>query len=308
MSKKKKPNRGPNLSPLTLLRPRLDGLLRNPGWATRDATAVYADLTAVTKDIAATQYLPVVIKAFNDADEPVRQQLDALLPEWLQQVDSVGAASTLVEQNALQEPERAVAVKWLAQLGVEATAVTVTADGTFYKAFYGADDLGSQAFVVMLWYANRQQTRVQGLNFLIDFNPPWEGALKDVWLFPKRSPQDAIEQFVDRWRHDEVNIDIQELTATAAKERIIAMLECNRAQDIRLPKDFAMIREPFINHVLSLTDGPDTPPFTLADVDELLHTGQVAESIMKFEQTVGRRVRMVDGKELLVMGDPFDDE
>jgi hypothetical protein len=69
-------------------------------------------------------------------------------------------------------------------------------------------------------------------------------------------------------------------------------------------------REHLIRQVLSLPDGPNTPSFTTKDIDFLCRNGQRPEDIMRYERTVGRRVRMSDGKELLVMGNPpdFDDD
>lgn len=68
------------------------------------------------------------------------------------------------------------------------------------------------------------------------------------------------------------------------------------------------IRDLFAMHLLALPDAPDTPAFTLDDFDQLAQVGQSAEAITHMEQTVGRRVRLEDGQEILVMGDPFADK
>ena len=60
--------------------------------------------------------------------------------------------------------------------------------------------------------------------------------------------------------------------------------------------------------MLSLPDEPDTPAFTVDDFNFLARNGKLPEKIIQFEQTVGRRVRMEDGKEILVMGGPDWDE
>jgi len=308
MAKKKKQNRGPNLSPLSLLRPRLDGLLNNPSWVAHDAAAIYADLTAVVKGTAPSAYLPILLKTVNDADQPIQQRLTALLPTWLQQMATVDELVDLVEQGNLQPQEISSATKLLHACGVEVSATAAGDDHAFYSAYYGADDLGSQGFLIILWYANRQQNRVRGLSFLLDFNPPWDGAVKDVMTLPQRSPREMVAQFVDRWRNNEVSVAIDKLDAVAAKQRMFAALACNRTQQIRLPRDLIAIREIFANHVLALPDDPATPSFTLADFDELAQVGQPAESLVHTEQTLGRRVRLEDGKELLIVGNPFDDE
>lgn len=307
MAKKKKPQRAPNLSPLSLLRPRLDGLLNNPGWATGDAAAIQADLSAVVKGIEATAYLPVLLKTVNDADPAAQQKLTPLLPAWLEQMGTVDALSALVEQGNLQPQEQALAGTLLQAVGVEVSPVSAAAGHAFHSAYYGADELGSQAFLILLWATNRQQSRVRGLNFLIDFNPPWDGAVKDVAMLPQRSPREMVAQFIDGWRHQEVEMDIEQLDGAGAKQRLIEALTCNRTQAIRLARDVVAARDLVAKHILALPDLPDAPPFTLDDFDELARTGQSTESLRHTEQTMGRRVRMEDGKELLVMGDPFDE-
>lgn len=308
MAKKKKPNRGPNLSPLSFLRPRLDGLLNNPGWAERDVAAIYADLTAVVKGIEEAAYLPILLKTVNDAEQAVQQRLLELLPGWLQQMDGVDALVALVEQGNLQPQGNLRAIAVLEACGVTVSAAPVGKDHAFHSAYFGADDMGSQGFLIILWYANQQQNRVRGLNFLLDFNPPWDGAVKDVMTLPQRSPRDMVEQFVDRWRNQDARINIDKLDAVAAKQRLIEALACNQTQKIRLPRDLIAIRDLFAQHVLALPDDPDLPTFTLADFDELAQRGQSAEALSHTEQTVGRRVRMADGQEILVLGSPFDDE
>lgn len=308
MAKKKKPNRGPNLSPLSVLRPRLDGLLNNSGWAQREAAAIYADLTAVVKGIEAAASMPILLKTVNDAEQAVQQRLTELLPGWLPQMGVVEELVALVEQGNLQPQESLRAIAVLQACGVTVSVVPAGKDHAFHSAYFGADDMGSQGFLIILWYANQQQTRVRGLNFLLDFNPPWDGAVKDVMTLPQRSPRDMVEQFVDRWRNQDARIDIDKLDAVAAKQRLIEALACNQTQKIRLPRDLIAIRDLFAQHVLSLPDDPERLSFTLEDFDELAQTGQSAEALTHTEQTVGRRVRMADGQEILVIGSPFDAE
>lgn len=57
MAKKQPQKRTSNLSPLSLLRPCLEGLLQNPGWAAGVRASIYADLAAVVKRTTAVAYL-----------------------------------------------------------------------------------------------------------------------------------------------------------------------------------------------------------------------------------------------------------
>ena len=99
------------------------------------------------------------------------------------------------------------------------------------------------------------------------------------------------------------------ISAERAKTVILTALNYNRAAKLRLPQDLIAAREAFIRYVLSLPDAPDTPAFTVDDFDFLAHNGKLPEEIRHFEQTVGRRVRLEDGEEALVMGNPdWEDE
>jgi hypothetical protein len=103
-------------------------------------------------------------------------------------------------------------------------------------------------------------------------------------------------------------MELEPVSAERAKTVIMTALNCSRAAKLRLPRDLIAARDEFIRYVLSLPDGPDTPAFVADDFDFLARTGKRPEEVMHFEQTVGRRVRMEDGKELLVMGGPDWDE
>lgn len=141
---------------------------------------------------------------------------------------------------------------------------------------------------------------MRGFGFLIDYNPPWDGSIKDIIACPQRSPEAAIRDFVECWA--EQGRPLAPISAVEAKQKILESLECNRKADIRLPRDLITSREPFPHYVLTLPDGPETPPFTIADFDALAQAGQRPEEIMHFEQRVGRRVRLADGKEVMIMG------
>ncbi len=59
--------------------------------------------------------------------------------------------------------------------------------------------------------------------------------------------------------------------------------------------------------MLTTPDGPDTPSFGAQDFDELARRGQPAEELSSVEQQTGRRVRLEDGAEVLVLGNPLDE-
>ncbi len=51
------------------------------------------------------------------------------------------------------------------------------------------------------------------------------------------------------------------------------------SEGIRLPRDLIAARALFLEHVLTLPDGPYTPSFSLQDLDELARTGRAAEGL-----------------------------
>jgi len=303
--KSRKKARRPNLSPLSLLRPRLDGLWGSPDWSAKEDAARQTDLTAVTKGVKPLDFLPVMLKAYTAAPLAARESLDQTIPAWLEANGYEDDLQTILERHLLDPEETRTAVAWLQATGIDASSLAKETN-TFYRAFIGGDDRGSQGVYIFFWYANRRRNRVKGINLLIDYNPPWDGAVKDVVLFPQRSPEDAIREFVDIWPSQ--GIELEELNPVKAKETVIELFMANREAGVRLHRDLAALRSEFARHIFSLPDGPDTPPFTLADFDELAREGKRPEEIMHFEQTVGRRVRLPDGKELVVMRGAEDDD
>lgn len=104
-------------------------------------------------------------------------------------------------------------------------------------------------------------------------------------------------------------MELETIGPERAKTVILTALTCNREAEIRLPRDMIRARNLFERQVLSLPDGPDTPAFTMEDFDFLARHGQRPEEIRRFEQTVGRRVRLGDGEEILVIDmRDWDDE
>jgi hypothetical protein len=306
--RKKKGQRRPNLSPMTMLRPRLDGLWGNPDWVDQEESAQQADLTALTKGIKPLDFLPTFAKAYATAPAPAQESLDLTLPSWLQTQGIVDDLQTVIDRHALPPEDIQTAIGWLQATGVDTSAMEVESS-TFYRAFIGNDDMGSQGTFGFFWYPSYRHDRVKGISILIDYNPPWEGAAKDVAYLAQAAPERATQNYLDRWQDHE--LEIKSLSASEAKKLMIDLLLTNRRRDIRLHRDIAALREEFVHHVFTLPDGPETPPFTIEDFDELTQQGKSAESIMMYEQTVGRRVRMEDGTEIMMLGmddDFFEDE
>ncbi len=301
---RKKGPSAPAIPPASALRPRLDALWSNATLPQHDRDALSADLDAITQGITPALFLPIMLRAYSAAPPETQARLDEVLPAWLHDRGYDAELEALMTHRSLDSAHEELAVQWLAAAGRDpSTLVALTQWDPFYRADFCGDD--SQAALILLWYVNRQQTRVQGYNVLIDYNPPWDGAVKDIVVYPQRAPLTAVAEFVDRWRARMPLATIQ-IDAVEAKEKILQALACNRAANIRLPEDLIASRELFVRYVLALPADPLTPSFTVEDFDFLAQHGERPEAIMQFERSVGRRVRRPDGTEVFIMGGDLD--
>ncbi len=303
MSKTHKKGRTPNIPPAAVLRIRLDGLWQNPALPHQEHGQLEADIDAVTRSIKADALVPVMLRAYQDAPAEVHARLDQVIPGWLQARGHLPTLEKLTVNQALDNSLQPTALAWLAAAGRDVREQLAAQPDPFYGA-YDLDN-GYQAAVILIWYSDPKRTRARGMNFLIDHHPPWDGAIKDIIYFPQRPPKDLVKRYVEIW--EERGQPLTPISAVEAKQKILHALDCNGKSDIRLPRDLIAVREEFIRRVLSLPNGPDTPPITAEDFEFLCQHGQQSEEIVHLEQTMGRRTRLDDGTEVLVMGDLDDD-
>lgn len=286
MSKAHK-SKTPNIPPTTMMHLRLDALWKNATFLAQTPEQVHADLAAVTRGQKPEPVVQAVLSAYAGSPEVVRTRLDTLLPAWLQ---AHGYLATLHAQP-ISSPQ----TRWLAAVGQ--TTPARPSHAALFVAAFGVDD-GSQASLIITWHPKPTVAQVRAMSFLIDYNPPWEGALKDIIRFPQNTLAHFRELY-QRMNH-RISTSIQEYTAAEAKHKVITALQANRAQQIRLPQDLITYRAIFLDHILCLPDAADTPAFTVDDFDFLSRQVKTSESLQAFEQTIGRRIRMEDGKELFI--------
>ena len=296
MSKADRKPKRPNIAPAALLRARLEAAWLAESAAQQAPEQLRAALQAASQGLKPALVISVVLPAFEAARPEVQTKLETVLPAWLAQRDGLNALETLITKDQLTVAQKATGLRWLAATGRDVVTLTPSAASTFHSAYLLEGEW--QTAVIGLWYSNLQRSRARGLLFLIDGNPPWDWAVKDVMLFPNKPPQALIERYVDSWKEN--GPAMTAIDALALKRRLVLALKQNEAAHIRLPADLIRLREVFFEHVLSLPDGPDTPAFSTDDFDRLSTTGQSAEDVSRFEQTVGRRVLMEDGKELFI--------
>jgi len=309
MSKRKR-RKSPGFSPATMLRPRLDTLWTDEVLLRKGDEAIINDLNALARGVATDSLVLTVLRAYLAASAPVRARLDTILPRWLSERGHADTLQEMVAGQSLGPGLRPPALAWLKTMGAD-TKTLEHQPSLFLKAYYHDDEAlwgeKSQAQVTVFWYTDPGKKRAQGIGFLLDYNPPWDGSVKDVLVSPRRPPKRLLEDVLSVWRRGDM--DLESISAERAKVIILTALNCNRAANIRLPRDLIAARDVFDRYVLSLPDAPDTPSFTMDDFDLLARNGKPPEEIVHFERTVGRRVRLEDGSELVVMGSPgLDDE
>ena len=300
MSKNRnKPRKSPAFSPEVMLRPRLDQLFADPARLAQPDEALRDELDAMVQGCRPNVVASTLLSAYLAAPATARARLEQLAPGWLAQQGYVPVLEKLITDQPLQAGPHAQVLAWLEATGGKTSSALSLATDWFYRAYRTGNEW--QAMLMVFWYSHPKRNRVRGMSFLIDWNPPWEGAVKDILSFPNREPREALREFVEPGR-TRAGIEPQEISAAQAKHEVLQALACNRAQDIRLPQDLIAARDIFLRYILTLPDEPDAPPFGFSaeDFDDLSTRGLAPESIMNFEHNAGRLVRLDDGSELLV--------
>ncbi len=307
MSKKKRPRR--NIPPATLLRPRMEDLFRDDTFLPKEDAAIQTDLDALTQGVSDRLFVKTLLRAYAAASEAVQARLDEILPGWLAAHDGIAILRTLAEDRSLGPDLRPIALAWLDAAGTDTTDLARIPD-LFLDAYYYDDEevVGdlSQAYTAIFWYTDARRRRAQGMTFLLDYNPPWDGSVKDIVVAPRKTPDQLLNRFHGIW--NSIEMPAESVSPAQLKTVILQALTCNREAEIRLPRDLINARDLFEAQVLALPDEPETPEFTMEDFDFLATHGDRPEAIMAFEQTVGRRVRIGDDEEILIIGTDWDDE
>jgi hypothetical protein len=308
--RKRKNRKTTNIPPATTLRLRLGNLWADTALLQKDDEAIEKDLDAVARNIAPDILVKTLLRVYPSTSASARARLDSVLPHWLKQRGHIDVLKEMTVDLSLDTSLRPTALAWMASLGIDTESLE-NPPSLFFDAYYYDDkaSLGekSQAYVMVLWYHDTKKRRAQGMGFLLDYNPPWEGSIKDILTTPRRAPKRLLRDILDTWKQG--GMEPWPISAEQAKTVILTALNCNRAAGIRLPRDLISARETFDRYLMSLPDAPDTPLLMIEDFDLLARQGKRPEEIMHFEQTVGRRVRMEDGNEILVMGSPdWDDK
>jgi len=305
MGKKKKRH---NIPAATLLRPRMEKLLADERFLDRENDGIRSDLEGLARDVSPELFLKTFLRAYSVGSGEVRSKLDGVVIEWIAKTRYKDTLREMVADQSLGPDLRPQALAWLEAVDID-VAEFKDRPSLLMETYYFDDEEylrreKSQASISVFWYMDATKSRARALVFLLDYNPPWDGSVKDVLVSPPRSPRQLLKDHLAIWRGSDLGPKVAE--PTQVKTVILTALQCNREAEIRLPRDLIKARDEFEKMVLPLPDGQDTPTFTMEDFDFLARHGERPEKIMHFEQTVGRRVRMEDGEEILIVGSDWD--
>jgi hypothetical protein len=306
--KRKKSQRTPNIPSTATLRPRLDALWHSDTLANQDDAAILEDLETATQGIKAALLLPVVLAACHAAPPEAQERLNDVLPAWVQRHHHQEPLRQLITRNTLEEEHEALALAWLEEAGSDISDLVEHVQQSSFVSAYYFHDTTDQAELFLYFYTSRRHNRVQGFDFLIDHNPPWNGAIKDVTITHARRPEKALDELFNFWSGQRKGA-LQEVDAPTTWRILRAALACNRAMDIGLPGYMLALRDKFMQHVLSLPrpDDDDIPPFDSEALDYLLDDNRASsETLQQYEEDVGYFIRGSDGTRQFIASEAED--
>jgi hypothetical protein len=306
MSKARRSGKAAPLSPairLSALRPRLDKLFGEPWFASGEQTEREQALETLLHGLKPENVLPVLLSALVALPKHEQPGVSAALLPWLHARGYAPPLRELAARFTLSDEQQALALSWLGELGADTSQLARAEWDPFLGAYFVGNE--SQSTVTIFGYTSPRNHRSEGLGFLIDFEPPWDGAVKDAVRYPQRAPDTSIEQFSALWRGQ--GMPPEPIEAAEAKQRVLTALQQNCARQIRLHRDLIAMRDLFARLVLTLPDSPETPAFTLDDFDALARSGREPEAIQIEERMLGYQTRMPDGGVIRLLR-PDDDE
>lgn len=292
----KKSSSTPQLNPairLSNLHPRLTQLFTGDH---ADTDVLEQELTRLTSGLKPATFLPILLNAFHAAPDERRTQYQAIVGAWLTAQQHDAALRDLVQRKIIYGSGAQVAQ---ALLGEE-TALTSPEQEDLFAA---ASTIGnaSQAAVAFFWYADERRRTVHAGSFLIDFEPPWNGALKDVMYRSFRSLDAAQDSYYAIWRRQ--GMEPTQINQAQLSERLWQAIRCSQAEQIRLPADYTRDAKQLTPFLLSLPATPIAPPLSAEELEHLRTHGRTPEALTLEEQRMGYQMRMSNGEVIRILRD-----
>ena len=295
MARKKMKRKTPAHLMTTSLRPRIDLAWRGQVLTRQSQATILATFDDLARGVKKDFFMATVLRAFVEARTATQEHLRDLLPIWLKDRGYLDVLKGVVTNSALEFDMQDQALIWLEVAGVDLSTLNIPKpEDLFFDAYLGNE--GSQRNLVILWYTNRHRKRVNGLAFLIDENPPWQGAIKDVMRYPTCLSNQVIEQFIDRWNEEMADMRLAQISAEEAKDKLLEALKANKDFNIRLPRNLISKSDYFAKNVMVWLRALGSS-FTMKKFRQLSQKGTTPESIINFQQQIGRFMRLENGQE-----------
>jgi hypothetical protein len=264
-----------------------------------DAAYLQAELQRLTDGLKPASFLPLLAGAYADIPKAGRAALDAPIREWLQTQGLLAQLRDLEERQAITGAGQPIARAWLEASGI--TPAPLPSDANLADLLIASYEVANpmQASTVIFWYADGRRRLVRSVTFLIDYQPPWEGSLKDVAYHEARDFEKALNSYQRLWR--EHGLEAERIGLPAAAQQIWAALHQSWSQQIRLPIDFSARFGDVVPLLLALPTPPDTPTLTVEELGDLALNGRSPEDLWDEEKALGYQTRMDDGSIIRIM-------
>jgi hypothetical protein len=303
MTKKARP--AARLNPavrLSNLRPRLVRLFAEPV----DTPALHAEISQITDGLKPASFLPILVGAFAATSDPQRERLNASVGDWLRERGHLDTLRSLTPTwNLHDDLAREAAHAWLEAGGIApAPELALTLSDLLIDAYEFSNT--SQASLALFWYKDARRRRVRATAFLIDFEPPWEGALKDVADKSFRTIDHAHAEFFSAWQDE--NLQERLIDNASATQRVWTAIRQSQAEGIRLPADFIPLMAEIMPLLHALAAASDIAALSEAETSALATSGRSVEALRQEEDLVGYQKRMPDGSILRMIRPPDNDD
>lgn len=266
-------------------------------------TSIPGELDRLTDGLKPASFLPILIGAFASTPETQRAALTTAMSEWLQQHGLVEILHSLEARHTFREDTRSVARALLAACGISLASEAVANPADLFLAAFELGE-SSQDLPTIFWHEDERRRRVCRASFLVDFEPPWEGALKDISFAYHRNLTKAMDEYRISWQVS--GFEPRSIDAATAAQRVWKAFRQNQVQGIRLPADFVIVEPMIMPFLNALPVAGETVPLDAAEIDALISTGQSPESIRREENLLGYQTRMPDGKVIRIIRPPDD--
>jgi hypothetical protein len=302
MPKKQKVSARPNPAILLSgLRPRLGRLFAE---APADEAGLHAELDRLTAGLKPASFLPILAGTFAATPEEQRAQLDNAVGAWLHLRGLLPELHTLDARQGLDPTARPLAHAWLEAGGLTPMEQEmVDLADLFLEAYFLDEEM--QDSPTLFWYADARRRRVRCASFLVDFQPPWDGAVKDLAFFNARDIEDGRSDFFRVWQRSDAQP--KPLDAAAITGMLWKALAQNQAAGIRLPADVISARGVVMPMLYALAERHGVPTLSPDEVEAMVTQGRSAESIRREERRFGYQMRLADGSVIRLIRDEDDD-